>query len=588
MENPEEVLQLLERFTKLKQKEIPRELEDYLGFVARTGDTVYRWAIVKHLFREKLVHVITDFHDNTPSIADLPQCPNVDPFNYERMKRTLLERLEAFNSAPFTVQRICELLTEPRKQYTRIDKFMRAVEKNILVVSTQEPGRRRSESENGDSLDSIVNGDLEVNVDIEMDNEAFNIESNEIGQNTAQPEDVTSAPAGESSAALPTSTETADHEKEIETEKADKEPMTVSEPLVLNNVEVLPTVSEDGPKSEDSATVIAESTDSGESSAIDEASTDFPVQELPKDDPTLLTGTAAAVLDEGDSARHATEHLDEVDSTTKETQESTDNEIGKDLQLSSQESQDTDDFVKMTSLEDKTVSASAADADGDDSVDDGQPQAKLAKLEDPVVGEAESKDIVAPDTSIAVDPEKDEISSGSTTDSGGSSTSVDSESISPNTDSSVSTSAETENVECAQTVESTQIVDQQTVPEESLSTSEQPNESTPQAEPAVDVITEAVVTSSGGVSESGILPVEAGIKQIDVELEPTAGYVVPDEMETVSSTLVPESVMATDEEDTNQSAVDAVVPMSADVPEASKADDNAMDIDESSVEPMDQ
>ena len=45
------------------------------------------------------------------------------------------------------------------------------------VVSTQEPGRRRSESENGDSLDSIVNGDLEVNVDIEMDNEAFGIDS---------------------------------------------------------------------------------------------------------------------------------------------------------------------------------------------------------------------------------------------------------------------------------------------------------------------------------------------------------------------------------------------------------------------------
>lgn len=45
------------------------------------------------------------------------------------------------------------------------------------MVSTQEPGRRRSESENGDSLDSIVNGDLEVNVDIEMDNEAFGIDS---------------------------------------------------------------------------------------------------------------------------------------------------------------------------------------------------------------------------------------------------------------------------------------------------------------------------------------------------------------------------------------------------------------------------
>ncbi|XP_041762264.1 serine/threonine-protein phosphatase 4 regulatory subunit 2 [Anopheles merus] len=177
MENQEEILLLLERFTKSKQKDIPRELEDYLNFVARTGDTLYRWVLVKPLFREKLVNVITDFHHNTPSIADIPQCPNVDPFNFERMKRALLERLDSFNSAPFTVQRICELLTEPRKQYTRIDKFMRAVEKNILVVSTQEPGRRRSDSENGDSLDSIVNGDLEVNVDIEMDNEQFHLEA---------------------------------------------------------------------------------------------------------------------------------------------------------------------------------------------------------------------------------------------------------------------------------------------------------------------------------------------------------------------------------------------------------------------------
>ncbi|XP_052890327.1 serine/threonine-protein phosphatase 4 regulatory subunit 2 [Anopheles moucheti] len=187
MENQEEILMLLERFTKSKQKDIPRELEDYLNFVARTGDTLYRWVLVKPLFREKLVNVITDFHHSTPSIADIPQCPNVDPFNFERMKRALLDRLDSFNSAPFTVQRICELLTEPRKQYTRIDKFMRAVEKNILVVSTQEPGRRRSDSENGDSLDSIVNGDLEVNVDIEMDNEQFHLEADALLPDSSDP-----------------------------------------------------------------------------------------------------------------------------------------------------------------------------------------------------------------------------------------------------------------------------------------------------------------------------------------------------------------------------------------------------------------
>lgn len=87
----------------------------------------------------------------------------------------LIERLDSFSAAPFTIQRISELLADPRKQYSRIDKFMRAVEKNILVVSTVSPGRNRSEeSENGDSLDSVgLNGDFssDVNVDIDMEND---------------------------------------------------------------------------------------------------------------------------------------------------------------------------------------------------------------------------------------------------------------------------------------------------------------------------------------------------------------------------------------------------------------------------------
>lgn len=86
----------------------------------------------------------------------------------------LIERLDSFSAAPFTIQRISELLSDPRKQYSRIDKFMRAVEKNILVVSTVSPGRNREESENGDSLDSVgLNGEFssEVNVDIDMEND---------------------------------------------------------------------------------------------------------------------------------------------------------------------------------------------------------------------------------------------------------------------------------------------------------------------------------------------------------------------------------------------------------------------------------
>lgn len=38
--------------------------------------------------------------------------------------------------APFTIQRLCELICRPELHYKRIDKFLRALEKNTMVVTT--------------------------------------------------------------------------------------------------------------------------------------------------------------------------------------------------------------------------------------------------------------------------------------------------------------------------------------------------------------------------------------------------------------------------------------------------------------------
>lgn len=43
-----------------------------------------------------------------------------------------------FRSPPFTIQRLCELCVEPKKQYNSIGKYLRAVEKSVLVTSTME------------------------------------------------------------------------------------------------------------------------------------------------------------------------------------------------------------------------------------------------------------------------------------------------------------------------------------------------------------------------------------------------------------------------------------------------------------------
>lgn len=76
---------------------------------------------------------------NVIVVVDLPNYPNVDKFCFETMKKVLLEKLDSFHAAPFTIQRICELLADPRKQYSRIDKFMRAIEKNILGKYCNQP-----------------------------------------------------------------------------------------------------------------------------------------------------------------------------------------------------------------------------------------------------------------------------------------------------------------------------------------------------------------------------------------------------------------------------------------------------------------
>lgn len=181
MENPEEILHCLEEFAKTKPKDIPRELEEYLCFVAKTGDPVYQWSAIKSLFREKMINVITDFYETCPSV-EIPPCPNVDLFNYDVMKSFILEKLDTFAAAPFTLQRICELLTTPRKEYNRIDKYMRALEKNILVVSTTEPGGRRS-TENGEG---IMNG-LESEHLPETSNSSNDINVEEMDDSPAWP-----------------------------------------------------------------------------------------------------------------------------------------------------------------------------------------------------------------------------------------------------------------------------------------------------------------------------------------------------------------------------------------------------------------
>lgn len=56
--------------------------------------------------------------------------------SFQFLQSNYLQLTHFSRSPPFTIQRLCELCIEPKKQYNSVGKYLRAVEKSILVTST--------------------------------------------------------------------------------------------------------------------------------------------------------------------------------------------------------------------------------------------------------------------------------------------------------------------------------------------------------------------------------------------------------------------------------------------------------------------
>ncbi|CAG5123141.1 unnamed protein product [Candidula unifasciata] len=90
------------------------------------------------------------------SSEHIPDRPNVENVRFDVMRDRIMDAINKFNGAPFTIQRLCELLVDPKRHYRRSDKFLRGLEKNVLVVSTVDPFGRKVVSESG--IKHLVNG----------------------------------------------------------------------------------------------------------------------------------------------------------------------------------------------------------------------------------------------------------------------------------------------------------------------------------------------------------------------------------------------------------------------------------------------
>ena len=83
------------------------ELDSVLGEVGSTGSSQLEWAALKPLLAAKLEAVCAEYY---VSVQDLQE-------PYEEVLKRLLALLAEFPNAPFTVQRLCELLLDPHRIY---------------------------------------------------------------------------------------------------------------------------------------------------------------------------------------------------------------------------------------------------------------------------------------------------------------------------------------------------------------------------------------------------------------------------------------------------------------------------------------
>ncbi|EJW86779.1 hypothetical protein WUBG_02307, partial [Wuchereria bancrofti] len=136
---------VLERTSKGFSKSPVQEIDEYFELVAKLGRPLFKWDIIRCAFLWKLEQTMSEMlcieTENAVTENDKKMLVSDDDLYQQR--QFILRKAAEFDGTPFTFQRLCELLISPSRHYKRTDKYLRALEKNINVVTTiTESGER--------------------------------------------------------------------------------------------------------------------------------------------------------------------------------------------------------------------------------------------------------------------------------------------------------------------------------------------------------------------------------------------------------------------------------------------------------------
>ncbi|CAM9650539.1 unnamed protein product, partial [Heterosigma akashiwo] len=103
--------------------DFPEELESVIVELAKNGVPYFQWPALQELLTVKMIKVLDKFY------SEVSYTPGPDAFDFEKRKTLMVYALRSFNEAPFTIQRLAEILLEPNRQYRATHKLMNGIEK---------------------------------------------------------------------------------------------------------------------------------------------------------------------------------------------------------------------------------------------------------------------------------------------------------------------------------------------------------------------------------------------------------------------------------------------------------------------------
>lgn len=127
----------LQAFTRCPpgQRELTEPLRGLVAEMALTGVIRYNWPLMRPLL-DHLMELQLRHYEESSSVEVGPARPVLlDGEPLDSVIERLRSYLNGFDSAPWTAQRLAELLLEPGKQYKQLHKLALALEKLLLVSS---------------------------------------------------------------------------------------------------------------------------------------------------------------------------------------------------------------------------------------------------------------------------------------------------------------------------------------------------------------------------------------------------------------------------------------------------------------------